>query len=170
MAGLSAGGSGSGPGWAGPTAPPWSVLALLPEPFRPWIKNYFAYATSYLTLASAGTATNTIAIQSDAYFVATSATMIVSDSTNATAYIYRPITVQIYDTSAGMNLFTQAIGCDEFFGDATQPGNLAFPYIFRPGGAIQVTLANLISVALNVRCTLHGFKAIPNSDQETQAW
>jgi hypothetical protein len=165
----SRGGAGMGaPPYVTPTAPPWSVLALLPRAFWPWMKNYYAYATSFLTLGSSGTATNNIQIQSDAFFVLLMATMVESSSDNLTLLTYRPITAQIFDTSAGMNMFSQAIMADEFFGDAMQPGLIAFPYIFKPGGTLQLTLVNLEAVARNVRVTFHGFKANPNLIQDEE--
>jgi hypothetical protein len=149
------------PAWAGPTAPPWSVLALLPDAFADWYKNYYAYATSYLTLALSAAQTNNIAIQNDAYFVLLAATMVETAVGDLTLFTYRPITVQIFDSSAGANMFSQPIMADEFFGDAQQPGFLAFPYIFQPGGNIAITLTNLEATARNVRVTLHGFKCNP---------
>jgi hypothetical protein len=162
-------GAGSGaPPYANPTAPPWSVLALLPRAFWPWMKNYYGYATSYLTLASAGTSTNNIQIQTDAFFVMLAATMVEGSSNDLTLLTYRPITINIYDTSAGSFFHSQPIMADEFFGDAQQPGLLAFPYVVKPGGTLQVTLVNLESVARNVRLTFHGFKANPNLIQDEE--
>lgn len=152
---------GTTPPWTGPVAPPWGVLSLLPAQFRNWYKNYYAYATSMLPLASLGNQTNNIAIQNDSYFVMLSATMVETASDDSLLLTYRPITVQIFDSSASANLFTQPIMSDEFFGDAQQPGFLAYPYIFTPGGNIAVTLVNLEPQARNVRLTLHGFKANP---------
>lgn len=151
------------PGYVQPTAPPWSVLALLPRPFWPWLKNYFAYAASELPLAASETATLSTQISTDAWFVMLACTMVMLDTNNTTLIASRPCTVQIYDTSAGMNLFSQAIHADEFFGDAGAPGYMAFPYIWKPGGTIQTTLVSLDTVnGRNVRLTYHGFKANPN--------
>lgn len=167
MGSSSRAGAGSGaPPWVTPTAPPWSVLALLPRPFWPWIKNYYAYATSFVPLALSASATNNIPIQTDAFFVMLAATMVATSTDNLTLLAYRPATVQIYDGSAGSFLFSQAIGADEFFGDAQQPGLVAFPYVFKPGGNIQVTVNNLEATARNYRLTFHGFKAVPGSDQD----
>lgn len=160
------------PPWTGPVAPPWGVLSLLPPQFGPWYKNYYAYPTSYLTLGASATTTNNIAIQNDAYFVLLSATMVETSSTDSTLLTYRPVTVQIFDSSSSANVFAQPIMCDEFFGDAQQPGFLAYPYIFLPGGNIAITLVNLEATARNVRLTLHGFKANPRlkmSDVYSQA-
>ena len=147
--------------WNGPIAPPWGVLSLLPPQFADWYKNYYAYATSFIPLALSASATNNIAIQNDAYFILLAATMVETDTGNTTLLTYRPLTVQIFDSSASSNLFTQPVMADEFFGDAQQPGFLAYPYIFQPGGNIAVTLVNLEAVNRNVRLTLHGFKANP---------
>ena len=152
------------PGYVQPTAPPWSVLALLPRPFWPWLKNYYAYASSILPLAAAGVSVASTQIQTDAWFVLLSATMTMRDTaTNTVLFPSRNATVQIFDSSAGMNLFSQAVDADEFFGDAAQPGYLAYPYIFKPGGNIQTTVTNLDGTnARNLRFTYHGFKANPN--------
>ena len=113
------------PGYVQPTAPPWSVLALLPRPFWPWLKNYFAYAASELPLAASETATLSTQISTDAWFVMLACTMVMLDTNNTTLIASRPCTVQIYDTSAGMNLFSQAIHADEFF--VAQSGRTILP-------------------------------------------
>lgn len=155
------------PPYVTPTAPPWSVLALLPRPFWPWLKNYFGYATSLLTLGASSASTASIQIQGDAWFVALAATMYEYDTSASPVLLpSRPITVQIYDTASGSNWFSQAIAADEFFGDAMQPGLLAFPYICKPNTQLQVTLTNLEAVARNVRLTFHGFKANPRMTED----
>jgi hypothetical protein len=168
MGSSSRAGAGQGaPGWATPNAPPWSVLALLPRAFWPWIKNYYGYATSFLTLPLSAAATNNIAIQNDSFFVMLAATCVCASSNDLTLFAYRPATLQIFDGNSGSNFFSQAIGADEFLGDAAQPGLLAFPYVVSPGGSIQVTLTNLEPTARNYRVTFHGFKAKPNSNEDT---
>lgn len=154
--------AGRDPAYVQPTAPPWSVLALLPRPFWPWLKNYKGYSNSQVPLAASGVSTVNIQIDTDAWFVMLACTCIFTDTNNTTRVAFAPATVQIYDTSAGMNLFAQAVMVDEIFGDAQNPGYMAFPYIWKPGGTIQTTFTNLDTTnARNVRFTYHGFKANP---------
>lgn len=161
-------GAGAGaPPYVTPTAPPWSVLALLPRAFWPWIKNYYGYAAAFRPLVASLAASQNIAIQNDAFFIVLAATCIATTTDDLTRLGFAPSTVQINDGNSGANFFNQAIGTDEFFGDAAQPGLIAFPYVVSPGGNIQVTLTNLEATNRNYRVTLHGFKAKPNSNENT---
>lgn len=160
------------PEWGGRIAPPWGALGWMPKTFWPYIKNYFGFHLDFVgsnQLPASGSVSLNIQIQSDAYFTILYATLIATDTANTTRLPFAPAMVQLQDSGNGQSFFSTQGGAhvDEVFGDANNPGIFAMPYTLKPSATLGVTLTNLEAVARNYRCTFHGFKMVPGSDEDT---
>lgn len=160
------------PEYAGRIVPPWGALGWMPKLFWNYIKQYFGYHLDFVgtnVVPASGAVSLNIQIQGDAYFAILYATLIETDTNNTTRLPFSPLMVQLQETGNGQSFFSTQGGAhvDEVFGDGFNPGIFAMPYILKPNATLQVTLTNLEAVQRNVRCTFHGFKLVPGSDEDT---
>lgn len=146
------------------------LLSLLPPQYRWTLKQFFAYTCNFLPLTASSTQTQQIGIQSDADFIITYALAIVTDTTNLIKLPFVPQLVTLQDSAAGLNLFSAAVHADAVFGDASNPGIFAVPYVMQRTATLSVQLQNLEATDRNVRISFCGFKSYPGTDVRNPRW
>lgn len=144
------------------------LLSLLPPQFRWTFKHFFSYVTSFVPLAASTTQQTQITIDSGSHFIITYATCIVVDTTNLIQQTFIPQLVQLFDSSAQSSLFSGQMHAMAVYGDATQPGIFAIPYVFKPSATLTVQHQNQDSVAVNDYVAFNGFKSYPNTDMRNK--
>lgn len=146
------------------------LLSLLPPNYRWTMKRFYGYPTEFLPLTASTTLTNQIGIQADSDFIITYATCIVTDTTNLIQLPFIPQLVQLQDAAAGSNFFLIPEHAMNVYGDATQPGIFAVPYVMRASSTLSVQHQNLEATNRNVRIAFQGFKSWPGTDTRDPKW
>jgi hypothetical protein len=150
------------PNAPGPTL--LGLLSLLPPQFRWTFKHFFSYATTFAPLTASTTLQSQIVIDSGSHFIITYATCIAVDSTYLTQLAFIPQLVQLNDSSSQSNLFSQQMHAMAVYGDATNPGIFAIPYIFKPSATLTVNQQNQAAVDAYDYIAFCGMKSYPGTD------
>lgn len=143
-------------------------LKWLSPLFANTIRNYSDYNRQF-DLAGGDTVSSDIIIENGSYFACDRMTMIVTSDDGSIIYPFKPILVQIKNSSPGISLFQNPVHANEIFGDAFNNVKLPMPYIFPPSATIQSTFANQIDTDLVVHYSFHGVKLYGDSDILTGA-
>ncbi len=152
----------AGPNNPGPTL--LGLLSLLPPNFRWTFKHFFSYTTSFIPIAASATEQKQIIVDSSSHFIITYAQSTVIDTANTTLLSFVPQLVQFVDSSSQSNVFSNATHAQNVFGDATNPGIFAIPYILVPSATWTTILTNQEATARNVYLAFCGMKSYQGTD------
>lgn len=152
----------SQPNAPGPTL--LGLLSLLPPQFRWTYKHFYSYPTSFTPLTGSATLSSQITIDSGSHFLITYATCIVVDTTNLVQQSFIPQLVQMTDSSSQSQLFQQQMHAMAVYGDASNPGIFAIPYILTPACTFTVQHQNQDSTNVNVYIGFNGMKSYQSLD------
>lgn len=140
---------------------------LVAPPATQTTRDYFQYAIDFGTIAAAATANGNIQIQADSDFMWLMGTYWAAipggaglDQT-ADTQVIPPITIQITDSGAGRQLFSQAIPVDaaSFSRSSSLPYPLNPPRVFKARSNIAFVANNLApATAYRLVLVLHGQK------------
>lgn len=164
--------AGNGPQGAAQTSPTLlpvlalpSWLGLLPNQYFGLQKKFTTYSAVFTgsnVLSASGTLTVPVQLNNDSDFCVLVANAIVTSTDSTVLYTYMPITIQITDSRANMQLFTQPELLQNVAPGAAQPLYWPYPYVFDGGSVLQTTLTNLsTTTAFNVYVSYKGFKIYP---------
>jgi hypothetical protein len=146
------------------------LLSLLPPEFRWTLKNFYAYVAEMLPLVASATQNVPVGIQQDSDFIISYPTCIVTDVTNLIQVPFIPQLVQLQDAAAGASFFLNPMHAMNVYGDASQPGVFAIPYVMGRSSTLSVIHQNLEATNRNVRCSFSGFKSYPGTDTRDPRW
>lgn len=125
-------------------------------------KQFYIYELQTLALAAAGTATDTINIDTSSEFHWVMANYEADIAAAAFTDSTRPIpnvTIQLTDTGSSRQFFQAAIPIPSIFGTGEQPFYLPIEQVFRPNSTIVCDFTNFdAAVAYNIRLALIGWK------------
>jgi hypothetical protein len=156
------------PNAPGPTL--LGLLSLLPPQFRWTYKTYWGYPVNFLPLVASTTDQRQITIDSQSHFIQTYACCIVTDTTDLIQVAFIPQLVQVSDSGSQSTFWLTPPHAMAFYGDASQPGVMAIPYIFAPAVTVTIQHQNLQATNSNVRVLFSGMKSYPGTDTREKKW
>lgn len=146
----------------GPTLLP--LIALLPPQFMYTYKYFGSYPFSFLPLTASLTLTTQLTIEVQSDFIMTYAMCTTLDTTNAVLQPFNPTLVQFTDGSSQATLFQAATHALNVYGDATNPGIFAMPYVITRSSTFTVQHQNQIATSINQYGALVGMKSVAGSN------
>ncbi len=146
----------------GPTLLP--LIALLPPQFMFTYKYFGSYPVSFQPLTASQTLTVQLTIEVQSDFIMTYAMCTTLDTTNAQLQPFNPCLVQFTDGASQASVFQAPTHAANVYGDATNPGIFAMPYVISRSATFTVQHQNQIATSLNQFIALTGFKSLAGSN------
>jgi len=146
----------------GPTMLP--LIALLPPQFMYTYKYFGSYPTSFQPLTASLTLTSQITIEVSTDFIVTYAMCTTLDTANAVVQALNPVLVQFTDGASQASLFQQPTHALNVYGDASNPGIFAMPYVITRSSTFTIQHQNQVATSINQYIALVGFKSLAGSN------
>ena len=142
-------------------------LGWLPAAYWRRVKSEYSYELNLLTV-SGGTVTGQLTFDADADFLLLKQTRTIFLADLVTVVPTAHHTVQIVDSSSGRNRTNQPIHVENYFGTAANIANAPtmFPKLIPAATVWTFTVADLATVACQIRFAFHGFKIYPMVEQK----
>lgn len=125
-------------------------------------KDFYVYTVSALALASSGSATDSIKVETDANFVWVKSCYfadIAAAAQTENTRVIPLVNVSILDSGSGRNLQSNPVPLTSIAGRGELPFVLPVPRLFRANATIAVTFTNFDAAATyNIRMAFIGYK------------